>query len=122
MALKKSYLRFQNRLYMSVIVFLGMLSAPMIHGCGNAQDAEKELQRIKDSIATAQRQSDSINKVKADSTAAAMREMEIQDSIRIADSIAKAKQQQQQQVKPKPNPYEPPMQTKYGVPANLRND
>lgn len=121
MALRKSYLRFQNRLYMSVIVFLGMLSAPMIHGCGNAQDTEKELQRIKDSITTAQRQSDSINNIKADSTAAAIREMEIKDSIRVADSIAKAKQQQQQ-VKPKPNPYEPPMQTKYGVPANMRND
>ncbi len=116
MALKKFSLRFQNRLYLSALLIIGAFSLPFVSSCGNAKDSEKEQQRIKDSIANATHIQDSIAKVKADSTATAIKEKAIQDSIRKADSIAKAKQQQ---IKFKPVVVP---QTKYGIPANLRND
>lgn len=116
MPAKKFFLRCKNRLYLSVIIFLGMFSIPLTQSCSNPKDQEKEQQRIKDSIAAAQHFQDSLNQAKNDSIANALRQQEIQDSIKRADSVAKARK------KHKPvNPYKPTTPTtKYGVPVDMQ--
>lgn len=121
MALRKISLRFQSRLYVRALVLLGAFSVPLISGCGNAKDAEAELKRLQDSITSAKHTQDSIALFKADSVATAIKEKAIQDSIALANAPKPPKPPTPPKP-PKPTIPPNPPTTKYGVPANLRNN
>jgi hypothetical protein len=87
---RSKFLRLKSRLYVKLLVFLGMLSFSMLWGCGNNNDGKKDQQRIDDSIATINHKQDSLMRQKADSTALAEEKKAKLDSIAKADSIFRA--------------------------------
>jgi hypothetical protein len=87
---QRSVLRAKRNLYVKVLVLLGLLSFTFLTGCGG-QNKEKEQQRINDSLAGEKQKQDIIMARKQDSIATAAIEKARQDSIAMADSVAKAK-------------------------------
>jgi predicted Holliday junction resolvase-like endonuclease len=119
MKLNKRPRRFKNRLYISVLMFLGALSLPVMNSCNNS-NMQEELKRKNDSIAAARKQDSLAEIKKQDSIKSAMEALR-QDSIRKADSLAKAKAAKPSKPAKPVNPFKPdgPTITKYGVPADL---
>jgi hypothetical protein len=104
-----NFLRLKSRLYLNLLIFLGMISFPLFFGCSGNSNKEMDQKRINDSLSTANHDL-MVQKAKADSTAKAEEEKAKLDSIAREDSIAKAKKQKQNHFKPQVYPT-----TKYGV-------
>jgi hypothetical protein len=113
---RSKFLRLKNRLYVNLLVFLGMISFSFIWGCVTNNDRQKDQQQIDDSIVSANNKQDSLQKLKADSTALAIMQKSKLDSIAREDSIVKAKKRHRKQYKPPDYP-----QAEYGIPSYNRD-
>jgi len=106
---RSKFLRLKSRLYVDLLVFLGMISFPMFLGCGGDGAKEKNQQQINDSLATANHDL-TVQKVKADSTALAEEKKAKLDSLARADSIKKTREMQSMN------------RPEYGIPVNYIPD